>query len=217
MATGLPTFYPRLVLASASPRRKEILASAGLEFTVRAADIDERRLPGEFPAQMARRLAAEKALKTYRMIQASQVQVQLRRLPVLGADTIVTMDDRIMGKPASEVEAAEMLSQLAGKTHLVLTGVSICYPSGGDTPVVDTEVSATLVSFRSLSTAQIADYVRSQEPLDKAGAYGIQGLACKFVERIEGCYFNVVGLPISLVCQMLEQRTVLWPAGTTPA
>ena len=117
-----------------------------------------------------------------------------------------SIDGLVLGKPASDADAAVMLRRLSGKTHEVLTGVALLWPDDTAAHGMAVEVSTTRVEFRELSEEQIAEYVRSGEPRDKAGAYGIQGLASKFVMRIEGCYFNVVGLPIALVCQMLEQE-----------
>lgn len=173
-----------LILASKSPRRQEILRQAGIEFVVRTADVPEVRMAGESPADYVRRLAGEKAA-------AVAAPGEL----VLGADTIVVVDGIILEKPVDSADAVRMLRLLAGRSHEVLTGVSL----GGASEVV-----ATTVVFSPLSDAGIAAYVASGEPFDKAGAYAIQGLASKFIERIDGCYFNVVGLPISRVYRMLQ-------------
>lgn len=177
-----------LVLASASPRRRELLLNAGIAFTVRPAEVDETLLPGEDAIAHVRRLASEKA----RAIGASPSDI------VLGADTVVSLGGAILGKPASHNEAKLMLKILSGKSHEVHTGICLRY---GVRTLVD--VATTRVTFLPLAEEDIDDYVRSGEPMDKAGAYGIQGIASRFVQSIEGCYFNVVGLPVSLVCQRL--------------
>jgi septum formation protein len=192
-----------LVLASASPRRSELLTQAGYRFRVHPAHISEDPLPGEDPIAYVTRLAREKAEAVFRELTAGDSQ-ELRRdaesqLAVLGADTTVTLDNMILGKPADAAEAARMLRLLSGRTHCVMTGVAVVTTGG-------TEVAAevTAVRFLTLSDAEIADYVASGEPMDKAGAYAIQGRAARWIPRIEGCYFNVVGLPLALVSAMLE-------------
>jgi septum formation protein len=179
-----------LVLASKSPRRAEILRAAGLPFVARPADIEEQRLDGESPTDYARRLAIDKA---------GAVRIDAGEI-VLGADTIVVVDDVVLEKPCGDADARRMLQFLAGRTHEVITG--ICLRSGVRS-VADTAV--TRVTFSPLTPDEVDAYVASGEPMDKAGAYGIQGLASKFIERIEGDYFNVVGLPVSLVFRHLKQ------------
>jgi septum formation protein len=179
----------RLVLASASPRRQEILRFAGIPFTTRIAGIPEDPLPDETPLDHVRRLAGEKA---------ATVPTEPGEL-ILAADTVVLLDSRILGKPAGEDEARLMLALLSGREHEVITGICLKHES---MMVVDTE--RTRVRFVSLTEPEIAEYVASGEPMDKAGAYGIQGRASKFIDRIEGCYFNVVGLPIALVYKHLK-------------
>ncbi len=177
-----------LVLASASPRRREILTLAGIACSVRPADVDESRLAGESPGDYVRRLAEAKA--------------RAARQPgetVLGADTVVVIDGRILGKPRDAADASRMLRLLSGCTHDVITGV--CLLRNEDCQTVS---ETTRVKFSELSDGEIGSYVSTDEPLDKAGAYGIQGAASKFIERIEGCYFNVVGLPISRVYRLLR-------------
>lgn len=178
-----------IVLGSASPRRAEILRAAGIAFTVRHADVDERRLDGEDAASYVRRLARLKA----DAIEAPGL--------ILTADTTVRVDDHILEKPADREDAARMLRLLSGRAHEVLTGVCLRH---GNQLVVEHE--STRVYFQTLSEQDISAYVASGEPMDKAGAYAIQGLASKFIYRIEGCYFNVVGLPIALVWRLLQQR-----------
>ncbi|MCW5964654.1 MAG: septum formation inhibitor Maf [Bryobacterales bacterium] len=177
-----------LVLASASPRRRELLLNAGIAFTVRPADVDEAVLPDEDALAHVRRLAIAKASA----VAASPDDI------VLGADTIVSLEGSILGKPASHSEAILMLKVLSGKTHEVHTGICLRY---GVRTLVD--VATTRVTFLHIDEADIDEYVRSGEPMDKAGAYGIQGIASRYVKSVEGCYFNVVGLPVSLVCQRL--------------
>src|ERR1035438_9991656 len=178
-----------LVLASQSPRRSEILRQAGIPFTVRVADVDESVVGGEIPADYVRRLAAAKAYA----IEAAEGET------VLGADTTVVIDGEILGKPADAADARRMLARLAGRRHEVLTG--ICLRQGTD---ADRDYVTTGVVFATLSDAEIDEYVASGEPMDKAGAYAIQWLASKFVERIDGDYFNVMGLPVALVYRRLR-------------
>jgi septum formation protein len=178
-----------LVLASQSPRRSEILRQAGIDFVTRASNVDETVLDGETPEQYVRRLAEVKAMS----IEAGPNDV------VLGADTSVALDHHLLGKPEDARDAARMLSLLAGRRHEVITGICL---KAGSRMVVDSAV--TLVWFCHLTDSEIAEYVASGEPMDKAGAYAIQGLASKFVEKIDGCYFNVVGLPVSLVYRHLR-------------
>ena len=180
----------RLILASASPRRAELLRAAGFVFDVQPPGVDERLLPGEAPAAHVLRLAREKAL---------QAGCGRPDTVVLAADTVVVIDGLVLGKPADDQDAAEMLRRLSGRTHEVLTGVAVC--ANGET---STGLERTEVRFITLSEAEIAWYVPTGEPRGKAGAYAIQGLASRFVDRIEGSYSNVVGLPVALVSQMLK-------------
>jgi len=174
-----------IVLASASPRRAEILSNAGIPFVREIpAGIDETPVPGEAPRDYVMRLAREKA---------GAISVAAGRI-VLGADTTVVVDGEILGKHSDAADAARMLRRLSGRAHDVITGVCL---RDHRTQVVD--AATTRVWFAPLSDAEIEAYVSTGDPMDKAGAYGIQGLASKFVTRIEGCYFNVMGLPVSLV------------------
>ncbi len=178
-----------LVLASASPRRKELLANAGIPCVVRPANVEEILRPGESPQDYVRRLAREKA----EGVPAHSGEV------ILGADTTVEIDGAILEKPADSADAIRMLSLLQGRSHQVHTGVCLVHKGR---PVVD--VSTTEVVFRPLEEREIREYIHSGEAMGKAGAYGIQGRASRFVERMEGCYFNVVGLPVSLVWRILQ-------------
>jgi len=195
---------PKIILASASPRRRELLAAAGIAFEVIPSTIAERQGEQESAESFVRRIAREKA------------QEVLARLPsdaphtVLGADTVVLVDGKTLGKPASADEAAAMLRMLSGKEHRVLTAVCLLHRavSSPEHPVPTTEdirTAITTVRFSPLSEMEIQAYLATGEPFDKAGAYAIQGHASKFVVSIEGCYFNVVGLPVSLAYQMLQR------------
>jgi septum formation protein len=218
-----------LVLASSSPRRRELLAQVGYRFQVHPAHIPEDPLPGEDPIAYVTRLAREKAEAVYRELTdishgsvgegkdaPSSTAANLTgvgrpplqpvgrpALQVLGADTTVTLDGAILGKPEDAVDAARILRLLSGRTHRVITGVALVTAKG-------TEVAAevTAVRFLTLSDQDIAAYIATGEPMDKAGAYGIQGHAARWILRIEGCYFNVVGLPLALVCSLLESRRI---------
>jgi septum formation protein len=183
-----------IVLASASPRRSELLRSAGIPFTVQPANINEAPLAGEAAQDYAERLAREKALAV------SQRRPQDY---VLGADTIVVVDGAILGKPRDPDDAVRMLRLLAGRTHEVITGVCVVSPGAGESK---TASEATLVNMCELSDDEIREYVATGEPMDKAGAYAIQGMASRWIPRIEGDYSNVVGLPVALVYGMLRER-----------
>ena len=190
-----------LVLASASPRRRELLTQAGFAFDVRPADIPEEALPGEDPIAYVTRLAREKARVVFALPGEGSRGEQGREssgLIVLGADTTVTLDGHLLGKPESADDAARMLRLLSGRTHRVITGVSLVAEGRAQTAA-----EVTSVQFLTLSEAEIEEYIATGEPMDKAGAYAIQGRAARWIPRIDGCYFNVVGLPISLVSTML--------------
>jgi septum formation protein len=180
----------KLVLASSSPRRSELLAAAGYTFDVRTADVDETPLDGEGAATLVRRLAELKA----RTVPCAVDEV------VLAADTTVACGGAILNKPENEAEAAAMLRRLSGQAHEVFTGVTLRH-AGGE----ETFVERTVVWFAPLSDADIAWYVASGEPVGKAGAYGIQGRASRFITRIEGSYPNVVGLPTAQVAKHLAK------------
>jgi septum formation protein len=184
---------PPLILASASPRRAELLRHAAIAFEVDAADIHEEAFEGEKPLDYARRLARDKA---------RTVLARHDGALVLGADTVVVVDEHLLEKPRDAEDARRMLRLLSGRSHQVITGVSL-QGCGSDR----TEAEITQVTFAQMSDQETAGYVAGGEPADKAGAYGIQGIASRWVERIEGCYFNVVGLPIARVYRMLRQNS----------
>jgi septum formation protein len=181
----------RFVLASASPRRRELLEAAGFAFDVDAEPVDERLLPSEDPAVYAARVAVAKA---------RGVAPRHPGRPVLSADTIVLVDGEVLGKPVDGADARRMLTALAGRAHEVLTAVALC---AGDRTFE--ALARTSVWMRPLTAGEIAGYVASGEPMDKAGAYAIQGLASRFITRIDGSYTNVVGLPVGVVDDLLSQ------------
>jgi len=184
----------KLLLASNSPRRIELLRNAGFDFEAIPSGIDEGLpLSGEMPESYARRVARAKAQCVAARSPAGSL--------VLGADTIVTIGGLILGKPNGPDDATRMLQLLSGQTHEVIT--ALCVVRAPDQTVA-LKHETTLVTFRKLRADEISDYVASREPFDKAGAYAIQGLASKFVTRITGCYFNVVGLPVPLLYEMLD-------------
>jgi len=189
-----------LVLASASPRRQELLRNAGISFVVQPADVDETPLAGESPRDCAERLAREKALAVWRLRPQDLV---------LGADTIVVVEDTILGKPVDADDAGRMLRMLSGRVHRVITGVCLVKAVAGQAPLVSeakTSSETTLVTMSDISDDEIRDYVATGEPMDKAGAYAIQGMASRWIPRIEGDYSNVVGLPVALVYRMLREH-----------
>ena len=190
----------KLILASSSPRRAEILANAGLPFSVLSSAVDESPYPGETPAALVQRLANAKAdLVTARAIGPAII---------LAADTVVVLDDKILGKPSSVEDARHMLRQLSGRTHSVLTGVALVRLPDGERRQF---IESTLVHFRPITDEELSSYLATEEPYDKAGAYAIQGIAGRYIPRIEGCYFNVVGLPLSRV--LTELKGLGWPEG----
>ncbi|MDW8321944.1 MAG: Maf family protein [Armatimonadota bacterium] len=189
-----------LILASASPRRRELVALLGIPFRVEPADIDETPPDGHSPEEVARTLAREKALVVSR---------RQHRGIVLGADTIVVCDEAILGKPRDAEEALQMLRRLNGREHQVLTGVALLDVVDGVVVREQCEAVCTRVWFRRVDEEHLRRYVATGEPMDKAGAYGAQGYGSTLIERIEGCYFNVVGLPVSRVCAMLEAWEVV--------
>jgi len=185
----------RLILASASPRRAELLRAAGIEFDVMPADVDESLHEGESPEQYVGRVANAKACG---------VLARSHGRPVVAADTVVVLDGHILGKPADAADARRMLEMLSGRRHEVLTAVSVSLGGPDDACPAATGIERTTVEFAALCEGEISRYVASGEPMDKAGAYAIQGLASRFVTRIEGSYANVVGLPVALVYKLLK-------------
>jgi septum formation protein len=181
----------KIILASRSPRRAELLAAAGFEFEVLAADVDETPFAVEGPAEYVERLAREKARAVLAMRPGSRV---------LGADTTVTIDGEILGKPTNDDDARRMLRLLSGRSHLVHTGVALVSDRG-----IQSAVDTTRVWFDAMTDEDISWYVETREPVDRAGAYAIQGFASRFVPRIEGSYTNVVGLPVALVSSILRK------------
>jgi septum formation protein len=181
-----------LILASQSPRRRELLALAGFQFTVRACPVEEVRAPGEDARDYVMRLARSKAEASF----DGSDEI------VLGADTTVVLGDRVLEKPLHVASAKAMLRALSCREHVVLTGICLKHRDG---EIVDCE--STRVSFVELDEQEIEAYVASGEPMDKAGAYAIQGLASKFIDRIEGCYFNVMGLPLAMVYKHIKGLT----------
>jgi septum formation protein len=188
-----------LVLASASPRRQELLRNAGIPFVAQPTDIPEVPQPGEAPRAFAERMAREKGLAGFRRQPNSYV---------LGADTIVVVDTAILGKPRDNDDAARMLRLLSGRTHHVITGVCLVGPQPA-TACEAVRSETTVVTMEALSDDDIRSYISTGEPMDKAGAYAIQGRASRWISHIEGDYFNVVGLPVSLVYRMLRERCLI--------
>lgn len=183
----------RLILASTSPRRKDLLDQLGLQFDVIPSQFNEDSVAVTSPADLVRRLAVGKARAVLPEVEGEAL--------VIGADTIVVLDGGILGKPRDEAEARAMLSSLSGRTHRVFTGVALVRLPGGEEHVGHEE---TAVTMRRLTPRQVAAYVASGEPMDKAGAYAVQGLGSVLVERLEGDYFNVVGLPLPKLARLLE-------------
>ncbi len=190
-----------LILASQSPRRAELLRNAGYTFEVSPADVDERVRAGEPPEEYVKRLAQEKALAVLATAPADAV--------VLGADTTVVLGGECLGKPVDAADAQQMLKRLSGRVHQVMTGVCVTWRKATDAEVdFEVGVEVTEVKFAAMSGAEIAAYVATGEPMDKAGAYAIQGVASRWIPRIRGCYFNVVGLPVARVSAMLVKARV---------
>ncbi|MGD0889225.1 MAG: Maf family protein [Acidobacteriaceae bacterium] len=203
-----------LILASASPRRRELLAQAGYTFTVESADVDESLRVGEEPVAYVLRLAVEKAQAVFAQHPTHRGETAMDGEPdvtldndgnnrgpliVLGADTSVVLNDEVLGKPVDAADAMRMLRRLSGRTHQVLTGVAAATRAG-----TVSGVETTSVTFSEIPEAELNFYCATAEPLDKAGAYGIQGYAARWIPRIDGDYFNVMGLPIARVVAMIE-------------
>ena len=183
-----------IILASASPRRKEILGNTNLKFEVIKSDIDEVILPEESPCQVVMRLAYEKSM---------DIAYNNKNKLIIGADTIVCLDNIILGKPKDKLDAIEMIKKLSGRTHQVITGISLINLDANK-KIIDYVVSN--LKFKNLSHEDIMDYIQTNESLDKAGAYGIQGYGALLVEEIKGDYFNIVGLPISKLSDLLKKH-----------
>lgn len=184
----------KIILASASPRRKEILENTSVKFDVMASSIKELTIDGESPCQMVMRLAFEKGMDI-----ASRQKSDL----IISADTIVVIDNTVLGKPENEIEARKMITSLSGRTHQVITGISLINLDNNK-KIIDYVISN--VKFKNLSEEDINDYIRTKESLDKAGAYGIQGYGALLVDEIQGDYFNIVGLPISRLSDLLKKH-----------
>jgi septum formation protein len=200
----LPTMRPTLILASTSPRRQELITTLGLPVMVRPSHADEDTPAGWLPERIVEELANRKAKVVWETVRGTM------RTPavVVGSDTIVALDGQIMGKPKDPEDAVDMLSRLAGRTHEVFTGVCCIGLLDGQTV---TSHRVTKVRIRELTPDQIRRYVKTGEPMDKAGAYGVQGIGALLVDSLEGCYFNVVGLPLSLLAVQLERFGVSLP------
>jgi septum formation protein len=188
---------PLIYLASASPRRSALLAQVGVPHAVRPVEVDETVEPGEAPGDYVTRLAAHKAQTLWSRLEGGE------RLPVLGADTSVALDEEIMGKPRDEADAVRMLERLSARTHRVYTAVALCHERG-----CETQLNVSEVSFRALAREEIQAYWRTGEPRDKAGAYAVQGLAALFIERISGSFSGIMGLPLFETGELL--RSIGW-------
>ncbi|WP_309478888.1 Maf family protein [Brevibacillus agri] len=185
--------HDTLILASSSPRRRELLQALGIPFSVMTSDVDETTAPGLSPAQVVEELSLRKA---------KEVAARLTEGVVLGSDTIVVLDGHILGKPADEADAFRMLSMLQGREHTVYSGVALIDAATGRSEVAH---SHTDVKIRPLSEAEIKSYIATKEPMDKAGSYAIQGIGATIVEGITGDYFTVVGLPLCLTSKLLAR------------
>lgn len=197
-----------LVLASASPRRQQLISVFGLPVLVRPTAVDERVPQGWHPADVVEMLSRRKAERALQELPAEIPPAPGETRIIIGCDTVVALGGEVMGKPADEAEARDMLRRLSGRTHEVYSGVTCIRETDGR---IVTAHRMTRVRFRPLSAARIDRYVATGEPMDKAGAYGIQGAGALLVDGIEGCYFNVVGLPLSLLADMLESFGVQLP------
>lgn len=199
----------RLILASSSPRRSELLHLLQIPFDIIPGDVDETIDPSLPPSTIVETLSMRKAQAVHQHIR-SLAKVEYDDAVIIGADTIVVQDGKVLGKPADGEEAYTMLQALQGKTHEVYSGIACIQVASRRQTVVH---RSTRVTMKSLTPQKILKYIESGEPMDKAGAYGIQGLGAILVDRIEGDYFNVVGLPISLLSDILEEYGILWEGG----
>jgi septum formation protein len=188
-----------LILASSSPRRRQLLEQIGLAFIVESADLDELLQPNETPAKYVQRLAVEKAQAIFDRHRNDEDDSS-DPLIVLGADTAVVLDGEVLGKPVDQADARRILELLSGRTHQVLTGIAAVSRTG-----MVSEVEITQVFFDLIDDKELVHYLMSGEPMDKAGAYGIQGYAARWIPRIEGCYFNVMGLPLARTIALLAR------------
>ncbi len=194
----------KLILASGSPRRSFLLKLAGIKFTKTIPKITERVLKNERPSSMVRRLSKEKALHVFNKLKNKKDRL------ILSADTIVVGPDKkaIIGKPKSHKEAKRMLSLLSGKTHFVITGFTLLYTSKKQKPKIKTYISKSGVKFRTLSEYEITEYSKTKEPMDKAGAYAVQGQGMHFIDKVYGSYTNVVGLPMGALIVELKKLDI---------
>jgi septum formation protein len=192
----------RIVLASGSPRRLELLTNLGLNFEVIASQVEETVPPGITPEELVRTLAGEKAHDVLKRLSKEQDTV------VIGADTMVVLDGELIGKPEDEEDAKRMLRRLSARTHTVFTGVVVLKQQKHDDLKTFEHVESSLVTFRKLDETEITAYVATREPLDKAGAYALQGVGAALVARVEGCYTNIIGLPVPNIVSMLRQAGV---------
>jgi septum formation protein len=202
-------FVERLVLASASPRRAEILRAVGWPFDKLPADIDETRQPNEEPIAYVERLALQKAQAIAERL--SSTVSSSERCLILGADTVVVVESELLGKPVDEEDARRMLKLLSGRWHEVITGLALLRGGPSDHEPANSQVAheRTVVKFASLTASEIDWYIASGEPMDKAGAYAIQGRAARFVEEIQGDYLNIVGLPVRLLYKMTKKEATI--------
>ena len=192
---------PRVILASASPRRRELLTLVGIPHEVRPADIDETYLAGEVPREHALRLAREKAER-----------VREPDAVVIGSDTIVVVDGEVLGKPSSDDDALRMLRRLGGRSHTVITAVAVAWKGR-----ILADAETVEVTFHPLSDDEIRGYIATREPMDKAGAYGIQGFGATIVARVDGDYFAVMGLPLQRMVQLMRELGLRYPFGAVEA
>lgn len=192
---------PRVILASASPRRRELLTLIGMPHEVRPADIDEMYLAGEAPREHALRLAREKATR-----------IPDTNAVVIGSDTIVVVDGDVLGKPSSEADATRMLRRLSGRSHMVVTAVAVAWRGR-----VAADAESVEVTFHPLTDEQIRGYIATREPMDKAGAYGIQGYGATIVARVSGDYFAVMGLPLQRMVLLMRELGLNYPFGAVEA
>ena len=209
----------RLILASASPRRAELLRAAGYTFETIVTDVDEQLRPGETPVEYVRRLAAEKSAAALEVVarpfqgrERGAESPALRDVIILGADTTVVVDGDVLGKPRDEAQASEMLRRLSGRSHAVMTGVAVRWRGR-----VASGVEEVGVTFRALGDDEIARYIATREPMDKAGAYGIQGFGATIVSRVDGDYFAVMGLALGKLVSLCRQVGLRYDFGPLAA